>query len=93
MMKAILLFAGAFALCAGLGSASAGCYGTDCDCPDAPDLPPVKPAKLAKLIGADPTPDAAPEGTLEVKGSSVVIRYVERGANIEVVYSVDPLPY
>jgi hypothetical protein len=30
---------------------------------------------------------------LEVKGTSVVIRYVESVADIEVVYSVDPWPY
>ena len=90
-----MLFACAFVLAAGVGSVSTGCYfaGSDCECPDIPDLPSVKPAKRAVLHGADPTPDASPEGTLEVKGSSVVIRYVESGANIEVIYSVDRSPY
>ena len=96
MIKAVLLFASAFALCAAIGSASAGCQmGPNCDCPDIPDFPPAKSAKPATIgFDAEPMPPVSPANvTLEVKGTSVVIRYVESGANIEVVYGVDPWPY
>jgi hypothetical protein len=96
MIKAILLFAGAFGLCAAIGSASTGCQmDPDCGCPDIPDLPPAKPAEPATIVfGAEPSaPVVTANVTLEVKGTSVVIRYPEGVADIEVVYSVDPWPY
>ena len=91
MIKTIVLFASAFALCAAIGSASTGCYMGDCDCPPVPDFPSDKPAKPATIgFGAEPTPPAAPENvTLEVKGNNMIVRYVESGANIDVLYGID----
>ena len=31
--------------------------------------------------------------TLEVKGNEMIVRYVESGADIEVLYDIDPRPY
>jgi hypothetical protein len=39
-------------------------------------------------------PPVSPQDvTLEVKGTTMIVRYVESGANIEVLYTIDPSPY
>ena len=91
MIKATVLFVGAFGLSAALGSIGAGCSSDDCDCPF-PDLPPVTSnLRISSVMfQGDAAPIIHPQGgTFTSRGATIMIRYEETGVMHEVVYAID----
>jgi len=92
-VRASIAFVVTFLVCAGLGAASSGCFGCDCDSPDS--LPPYEGGHvivLARVQGAtdEPNPsDVNPVGgTVEVTGSTLEIYYTQDDIDYHVSYTI-----
>jgi hypothetical protein len=96
MIKEMLAFTGAFALCAAIGAPNAGCS-DEGGCP--PIYEPALPATQQGLpiTNGSVQTDSGPAidlrgGTLDVTGDKVRLHYTWEGVAHEVVYGVMPRP-
>ena len=96
MIRAALVFAAAFVLCASLGSAGAGCFlQSDCQCVGGPELPPVLPPRTISraIVYTDASaPLDLRGGTMEIRRNQAFFRYESSGVTHEVVYKIFPNP-
>ena len=91
MMKELVVFAAAFAICAAAGSSACGSV----DTPACPRLTPGFPTTERPRALDDVSVDGEASGavslanaTIEITGPEVVIRYAQDGVAHEVVYAV-----
>jgi hypothetical protein len=94
MRRELIALAGAFVVSASLASLATGCF-DDCTCDPTPARPEVQAALSGLEVASYDRQGGAAEllvepanGTLEVTGDTVVIRYQQGDAQHEVVYDI-----
>ena len=96
-MKAIVLFVGCAALSAAVQIALTSCAEDECACPVMPRFPQeIAALPISEAINYDHAgnheglPFGLEDGTIEVTGHQVVVRYDVEGSEREVVYKILP---
>jgi hypothetical protein len=93
MKPELVVFFGAFGICAALAAMGAGCS-DPCECPSTPEQPDEATLRVLQASyfddqGSEGSLAVHPQGgTVAITGRTVVIRYTESGVDHEVVYSV-----